>query len=174
MLNKPAGVISATEDKFSETVVDLIKSSKRKDLFPVGRLDKDTEGLLLLTNDGDLAHKLLSPKKRISKVYYARIDGRVTNEDIDTFKQGVTLEDGYETMPADLTILRSDESSEIELTIYEGKFHQVKRMFESIGKEVTYLRRLSMGPIELDENLLLGEYRALTADEINLLKNVGK
>ena len=113
--------------------------------FPVGRLDKDTEGLLVLTNDGQLAHRVLSPKKHVPKTYYAKIQGKVTEEDILAFEKGVILDDGYETMPSQLKILKSDDMSEIELTIHEGKFHQVKRMFESVGKKVVYLKRLSMG-----------------------------
>nr|WP_132249544.1 pseudouridine synthase [Natranaerovirga pectinivora] len=171
MLNKPAGVISATEDPRQETVIDLISDKKRKDLFPVGRLDKDTEGLLIITNDGDLTHNLLSPKKHVNKTYYAKIDGLVTNEDVLAFEEGVELEDGYKTQPGKLKILKSDTESEIELTIQEGKFHQVKRMFEAVGKSVTYLKRISMGTLKLDENLKLGEYRNLTEEELNRLRN---
>lgn len=171
MMNKPQGVISATEDRFDETVIDLLtEDEQRFEPFPVGRLDKDTEGLLLITNDGKLAHELLSPKKHVDKTYYAKIDSTVTDEDIEAFKQGVVLDDGYETKPAQLHILRSGEESEIELTITEGKFHQVKRMFESVGKQVIYLKRLSMGPLELDKKLELGEYRELTEQELTKLK----
>ena len=171
MMNKPQGVISATEDRFDETVIDLLtEDEQRFEPFPVGRLDKDTEGLLLITNDGKLAHELLSPKKHVDKTYYAKIDSPVTDEDIEAFKQGVVLDDGYETKPAQLHILRSGEESEIELTITEGKFHQVKRMFESVGKQVVYLKRLSMGPLELDKKLELGEYRELTEQELTQLK----
>lgn len=171
MMNKPQGVISATEDRFDETVIDLLtEDEQRFEPFPVGRLDKDTEGLLLITNDGKLAHELLSPKKHVDKTYYAKIDSPVTDEDIEAFKQGVVLDDGYETKPAQLHILRSGEESEIELTITEGKFHQVKRMFESVGKQVIYLKRLSMGPLELDKKLELGEYRELTEQELTKLK----
>ena len=138
--------------------------------FPVGRLDKDTEGLLVLTNDGQLAHRVLAPKSHVPKTYYAKIDGKVTEEDINDFKEGVVLDDGYKTMPAELVILESDDISEIELTIHEGKFHQVKRMFESVGKKVTYLKRLSMGKLKLDESLELGEYRELTEEEIRLIE----
>ena len=144
MLNKPAGVISATEDRDCKTVVELIESASRKDLFPVGRLDKDTEGLLLITNDGELAHRLLSPKKKVGKVYYAKVEGRVTEEDVVAFKNGLKVDEEFTAMPAELTILKSDEISEIELMIMEGKFHQVKRMFEAVGKKVVYLKRLSM------------------------------
>ena len=142
MLNKPDGYISATFDKRDPIVLDLIdKEDLVFEPFPVGRLDKDTEGLLVLTNDGQLAHRVLSPKKHVPKTYYAKIEGIVTEEDIKAFAKGVTLDDGYETMPAELIILKSDEISEIELTIHEGKFHQVKRMFESVDKKVIYLKR---------------------------------
>ncbi|QHQ62119.1 pseudouridine synthase [Anaerocolumna sedimenticola] len=170
MLNKPAGVVSATVDNHCETVVELIKSSKNKDLFPVGRLDKDTEGLLLITNDGDLAHRLLSPKKHVPKVYYAQIKGLVTKEDVVKFKAGIKLEEDFITLPAQLEILEAGEVSVIKVTIYEGKFHQVKRMFEAVSKEVLYLKRLSMGELELDESLAPGEYRKLTENELNKLK----
>ena len=168
MLNKPAGVISATEDRKDTTVVDLIRDKKRKDLFPVGRLDKDTEGLLLITNDGDLAHRLLAPKKHVDKVYYAKIDGVVTEEDVKKFAEGIDIGTDEEEMtrPAKLDILKSGEESEIRLTIHEGKFHQVKRMFLAVGKEVTYLKRERMGTLCLDENLKPGEYRLLTEEEI--------
>lgn len=175
MMNKPPGVISATEDSEHETVIGLLEY---EDIifepFPVGRLDKDTEGLLLITNDGHLAHQLLSPKKHVPKKYYAKIDGVVTEEDRKAFEKGVTLEDGYETKPGYLTILTSGDVSEIELVITEGKFHQVKRMFEAVGKTVTYLKRLEMGPLKLDEDLELGEYRELTHEEIDLLKSVNE
>ncbi|MFC3212581.1 pseudouridine synthase [Planomicrobium okeanokoites] len=171
MMNKPPGVISATEDKYDETVIDLLGDGERHfEPFPVGRLDKDTEGLLLLTNDGKLAHELLSPKKHVAKTYYARIDGVVTEEDGEAFRNGVILDDGYQTKEAFLKILESGEESEIELTITEGKFHQVKRMFESVGKTVVYLKRLSMGSLELDPDLELGEYRYLTEEELIGLK----
>lgn len=171
MMNKPDGYLSATFDKRDPIVLDLIDSSYLAfEPFPVGRLDKDTEGLLVLTNDGQLAHRVLSPKKHVPKTYYAKIEGRVTEEDIKAFEVGVTLDDGYETMPAQLKILESGEQSEIELTIHEGKFHQVKRMFESVGKKVVYLKRLSMGKLMLDENLGLGEYRELTDEEVKLIE----
>ena len=168
MLNKPAGVISATEDRKDTTVIDLIRDKKRKDLFPVGRLDKDTEGLLLITNDGDLAHRLLAPKKHVDKVYYAKIDGVVTEEDAKKFAEGIDIGTDEEEMtrPAKLEIIKSREESEIRLTIHEGKFHQVKRMFHAVGKEVTYLKRERMGTLCLDENLKPGEYRLLTEEEI--------
>lgn len=170
MLNKPQGVLSATMDKKSETVVDLITSKVRKDLFPVGRLDRDTEGLLLITNDGMLAHNLLSPKKHVDKVYYAVVEGKVEEQHVKDFEKGIILSDGTPTMPAYLEILKSADISEIRLTIHEGKFHQVKRMFEAIGCHVTYLKRLRMGTLVLDEKLAPGEYRKLTEDELNAIK----
>lgn len=171
MMNKPAGYISATTDKYDQTVLDLIDLSYLAfEPFPVGRLDKDTEGLLVLTNDGKLSHRVLSPKKHVPKTYYAKIDGVVTEEDVEAFLEGVVLDDGYKTMPSQLNILKSDDESEIELTIHEGKFHQVKRMFESVGKKVVYLKRLSMGNLKLDESLELGEYRELTDEEVKLIE----
>jgi 16S rRNA pseudouridine516 synthase len=170
MMNKPSGVISATEDHYDETVLDLLEP---EDLvfspFPVGRLDKDTEGFLLITNNGQLAHRLLSPKKHVPKTYFAVIEGEVTEDDIEAFRAGVALDDGYQTKPGQLTIIKSGLSSDIELTITEGKFHQVKRMFEAVGKRVIYLKRISMGPLSLDESLALGEYRELTDEELKLL-----
>ena len=171
MMNKPDGYISATTDKYDPTVLDLIDLSYLAfEPFPVGRLDKDTEGLLVLTNDGKLSHRVLSPKKHVPKTYYAKIDGVVTEEDVEAFLEGVVLDDGYKTMPSQLNILKSDDESEIELTIHEGKFHQVKRMFESVGKKVVYLKRLSMGNLNLDESLELGEYRELTDEEVKLIE----
>ncbi|MCI8782483.1 pseudouridine synthase [Lachnospiraceae bacterium 48-21] len=168
MLNKPAGVVSATTDSRDLTVVDLIQEKRRKDLFPVGRLDKDTEGLLLITNDGLLAHRLLSPRCHVDKTYYARIRGAVTQEDVLAFAEGVDIgEDGQveRTMPGILEVLTSNAESEIRLTIQEGKYHQVKRMFLAVGKEVTYLRRERMGTLVLDMDLKPGEYRLLTDEE---------
>lgn len=173
MLNKPAGVVSATEDSKDRTVVDLIKGNT-KELFPVGRLDKDTEGLLILTNDGQLAHNLLSPKKRVDKKYYAKIDGIVDVEHIEQFSKGLNINYEYVTKPALLEIISADKEnnqSEIYVTITEGKYHQVKRMFKAIGMEVTYLKRISMGEVILDNELGLGEYRHLTEEELKLLKN---
>ena len=170
MLNKPEGVVSATKDNLSETVVELIKDKKREDLFPVGRLDKDTQGLLIITNDGELSHNMLSPRKHVDKTYYATIDGMVTKEDAELFLQGVDIGDEKLTMPADLEILSSADVSEIKLTIREGRFHQVKRMFEAVGKKVLFLKRIEMGGLKLDESLNPGEYRKLTKDEINLLR----
>ena len=169
MLNKPSGYVSATTDAKDRTVLDLITDKQRKDLFPVGRLDKDTEGLLLITNDGDLAHRLLAPKKHVDKLYYAKIEGFVTGEDVSVFAQGVNIGDDEVTRPAKLEILKPGEISEIHLTIHEGKFHQVKRMFEAVDKKVLYLKRISMGTLRLDENLKLGEYRPLTEEELEHL-----
>lgn len=172
MMNKPSGVVSATEDFRDTTVIDLLEmEDKVYSPFPVGRLDKDTEGLLLLTNDGQLAHRLLSPKKDVPKTYFAVIDQEVTEEDVEAFRRGVCLDDGYVTKPALLHILKSGMHSDVEITITEGKYHQVKRMFAARGKKVLYLKRLSMGPIQLDETLKLGEYRELTEEEIFTLKN---
>ena len=162
MLHKPAGYISATEDKKLDTVLEL--------LFPVGRLDRDTEGLLLLTNDGKLAHYLLSPKRHVDKTYYARIQGRVKSEHVQAFLEGLDIGDEKKTLPAELRILKSGPESEIEVTIREGRFHQVKRMFEVIGCEVTYLKRLSMGSLKLDETLEIGACRPLTEEELRKLK----
>lgn len=174
MLNKPQGVISATCDNLHETVVDLLDIEFRVfEPFPVGRLDKDTEGLLIITNDGKLSHEVLSPKKHVPKTYYAKIDGQVEEKHIQAFKKGVKIDDDYTTLPADLKIIKSDKESEIEVIIYEGKFHQVKRMFKAIGMEVTYLKRIQMGKLKLDETLELGEYREITKEEIELLKDRG-
>lgn len=171
MMNKPEGVISATEDLRQKTVLDIVPAEYRHfELFPAGRLDIDTEGLLLLTNDGQMAHEMLSPKKHVPKRYYARVKGKVTEKDREEFKKGVVLEDGYKTLPAELYILKSADDSEIELVIYEGKFHQVKRMFEAAGKKVTYLKRLEMGPIKLDKTLMPGESREISEVEIARLK----
>lgn len=183
MLNKPAGVITATTDSRDRTVLDLLGEDRRKDLFPVGRLDKDTEGLLLITNDGPLAHRLLSPRKHVDKCYYAKVRGEVTGEDVEQFAQGLFLaglgeEKEEKTMPARLEILKTVSTggeedpgfvSEILLTIQEGKFHQVKRMFQAVGKEVLYLKRLSMGSLKLDPELAPGQYRELTKEEMERL-----
>ncbi|WP_339214232.1 pseudouridine synthase [Ornithinibacillus sp. FSL M8-0202] len=168
MMNKPPGVVSATEDQRDRTVIDLLTPELQHfNPFPVGRLDKDTEGLLLLTNDGQLAHQLLSPKKDVGKTYYAKISGMVTDKEVELFSNGVTLDDGYKTKPAKLTIIASGDISEIEIIITEGKFHQVKRMFEAVGMKVVYLKRLSMGELKLDSSLSLGEYRELTEEELS-------
>lgn len=174
MLNKPAGVLSATMDKKAKTVLDLI-DAKRKDLFPVGRLDKDTEGLLIITNDGQMAHDLLSPKKHIDKLYFAKVKGIINNEHVKAFADGLMIDNEFKAMPAKLEIIQcingSEPYTEVYVTIKEGKFHQIKRMFTCVGSEVLYLKRLAMGELKLDDNLALGEYRPLTEDEIQLLKN---
>lgn len=172
MMNKPQGVISATEDMREKTVIDLLDIEYSSfNVFPVGRLDKDTEGLILLANDGQLAHQLLSPKKQVPKTYYAEIKGRVTEEDIYKFREGIFIDEEYRTLPAELKILKSNEISEVELTIYEGKFHQVKKMFKAVEKTVMYLKRLSIGTLRLDDSLDLGKYRELTEGELKQLKN---
>lgn len=173
MLYKPAGVLSATEDRKAETVLDLLGSDVvRNDLFPVGRLDKDTEGLLLLTNDGALAHQLLSPKKHVDKVYYAKVEGCMPAEAIKLFEEGMDIGDEKRTLPAKLKILSACESgSEVKITLREGRFHQVKRMCEAVGCPVTFLKRLSMGSLQLDESLKPGEYRSLTEEELAKLQN---
>ncbi len=171
MMNKPQGLVSSTDDPLTRTVIDLLSDEYLiYEPFPVGRLDKDTEGLLLISNDGKLAHELLSPKKGVDKTYFAEVDGTVEDEHIEIFSKGVTLDDGYLTLPAKLEILESGVISKIKLTIQEGKYHQVKRMFESQGMKVLFLKRISMGPLELDSSLAAGEYRELTEKEINLLK----
>lgn len=171
MLNKPQGVVSATEDNLHKTVIDLLDGEKRYDLFPVGRLDIDTEGLLLLTNDGDLAHRLLAPKKHVDKQYYAKVSGSLPEDSASIMAAGMTLSDGTEVRPAKLEILGTTLSyKEILLTIHEGKFHQVKRMFEALDCKVEYLKRLSMGTLKLDKSLAPGEYRSLTENEVALLQ----
>lgn len=172
LMNKPQGVISATTDKNDQTVVDLLPFDyKTFDPAPVGRLDKDTVGLLLLTNDGELNHKLLSPKYHVDKVYYAYLEKEATEEDIQAFEKGVVLGDGYKCMPAGLTIDEEDKK-EVHVTLHEGKFHQVKRMFHARDNEVTYLQRVSFGPLTLDESLEEGEFRELTKEELDALINV--
>ena len=173
MMNKPKGVISATEDSISRTVIDLLEE---KDCifepFPVGRLDKDTEGLMLLTNDGNLGHQLTSPKKDVEKQYYVEVNGVLKVEHIPYLKEGIILEDGYKCKSAKLDILTSDVSkSTAYIYVTEGKFHQVKRMMRALGCEVTYLKRLSIGELVLDETLELGKYRYLTEQELKKLKN---
>jgi len=171
MMNKPKGVISATTDNKQKTVFDILPEKyKCFDLFPAGRLDIDTEGLVLMTNDGQLSHEILSPKKHVTKQYYAHVLGVVNDSDIEAFSIGVTLDDGYRTLPAQLEIIKSDEISEVRLFIVEGKFHQVKRMFEAVDKKVIYLKRLSMGMLYLDETLGLGECKELGEADITLLK----
>lgn len=172
MMNKPDGVVSATFDNRDETVIDLLEIEHQVfEPFPVGRLDKDTVGLLLLTNDGELNHRLISPKWKVDKVYYAKIDKKVTEADIKKFKNGITLDDGYTCKEAKLEILESSDSgSEVMITIQEGKFHQVKRMFEAVDKSVVYLKRVEFGTLQLDEDLEEGEYRELTEEEVAILK----
>lgn len=192
MLNKPQGYVSAVKDSAAPTVVSLIQSAGRRDLFPVGRLDKDTEGLLLITNDGKLAHRLLSPKKHVWKKYLVQVQGTVTGEDIRRLEQGVDIGDGKETLPAEAAIItdsgkmlpardgipcgsrmalpgRDETCTWLELAIREGRYHQIKRMMAAVGTPVLYLKRLSMGSLKLDERLGPGEYRALTSEEIRQL-----
>ncbi len=173
MMNKPDGVISATHDNRDETVIDLLELDHQVfDPFPVGRLDKDTVGLLLLTNDGDLNHRLISPKYHVDKVYYAKIDKKVDENDIEAFKKGITLDDGYKCLEAKLEIISAtEEGSEVRITIQEGKYHQVKRMFEAVDKKVVYLKREEFGGLLLDPELEEGEYRELTDDELALLRS---
>ncbi len=173
LLNKPAGVISATEDKNTPTVIDLIKDKKRTDLFPVGRLDKDTEGLLLITNDGLLAHNLLTPGRHVDKTYYLKTDNRLTVKHAELIAQGLRVDEDFVAMPGVLDIISaSDTGSEAYLTIHEGKFHQVKRMMEATGNTVTYLKRISMGPLTLPEAMAPGEYRKLEREELEQIRNV--
>lgn len=172
MMNKPKGVISATYDNRHNTVIDLLEEKYLSfNPFPMGRLDIDTEGLLIITNDGKLSHDILSPKKHIPKTYYAHIRGEVKEEDVEAFKEGIILDDDYKTLGSLLEIEESGEVSKINLTIFEGKFHQVKRMFEARNKKVLYLKRIAMGRLRLDDNLELGEYRELSDQELDLLKN---
>ena len=171
IMNKPKGVVSATEDNYDKTVIDLLSDEdKFYKPFPVGRLDKDSEGLLLITNDGQLAHDLLSPKKHVDKTYYVEVEEEVTEDDVTSFEKGVVLkEENYKTLPAKLNIIESGYPSICFVTIREGKFHQVKRMFNAVNNEVTYLKRISMGSLKLDELLKTGEYRPLTEREIESL-----
>ena len=162
MLNKPKGVVSATRDNLDRTVTDLIKDSGHQNLFPVGRLDKDTEGLLIMTNDGDLAHRLLSPKKHVDKVYYVELDKMLTEEGLRMLETGIDIGEEKPTLPANAQ--RITDTS-LYLTIREGKYHQVKRMLKAVGCEVTYLKRIAMGAISLDKNLPCGCYRELTEEE---------
>lgn len=172
MMNKPAGVVSATYDNYDQTVVDLLEDKFFIfEPFPVGRLDKDTVGLLLLTNDGELNHRLISPKWHVDKLYYAKINAAVDEEDIKAFKEGIILDDGYKCLPAGLEVINStQEESEVYVTLQEGKFHQVKRMFQSLNKMVIYLKRVAFGPLALDESLEEGQYRELSEEELRKLK----
>lgn len=173
MMNKPQGLISSTDDPRESLVIDLLDDYyKNFKPFPIGRLDKDTEGLLLISNDGKLAHDLLSPKKKVGKTYYVQVMGYVDEEHVEKFKEGILLDDGYNTLPANLEILVSDNISKVNLTIMEGKYHQVKRMFGALGMRVTYLKRISMGELLLDLTLEPGEYRELREEEISLLKRI--
>lgn len=181
MLNKPAGCVSATKDGLSDTVIDMLCGEPVNGLFPVGRLDKDTEGLLLITDDGKLAHELLSPKKHVDKCYYVLSNARLSSEDMVRMREGIDIGDDKPTLPADICeseriinipadIDNGNGSFSYELTIHEGRFHQVKRMFEACGAKVIYLKRLTMGPLKLDESLETGKYRKLTENEIQMLK----
>ncbi len=171
MLNKPRGVVTATKDNNDKTVMDLLSVERKKDLFPVGRLDKDTEGLLLITNDGILGHALLSPKKHVFKCYYVRCAKEIHEADIRILENGVDIGDEKPTLPAKATIM---DEKELELEICDGRFHQVKRMLQAVNNEVVFLKRISFGSLMLDEKLLPGEYRELTDEEIALLrKDIG-
>lgn len=178
MLNKPQGCVSAAKDNLSETVLELLKGVRTKGLFPVGRLDKDTEGLLLITNDGQLSHELLSPRKHVAKTYYAVLDGKLSDEDIKALEAGIDIGDERPCLPAKVarschnagTNVSLDSSAAYEITITEGRFHQVKRMFFKRGKNVLYLKRLSMGSLILDKTLKPGQFRPLSEEELRLLK----
>jgi 16S rRNA pseudouridine516 synthase len=174
LMNKPQGVVSATFDNYDETVIDILEPEYQAfKPFPVGRLDKDTEGLLLITNDGELNHRMISPKNHVDKVYYAEIDKYLDERDVNRFKKGIQLKDGYKCLPGKLHIIESNEDgAKVEVTIQEGKFHQVKRMFNALGKNVVYLKRIKFGPMELDKDLNLGEYRELSKNEIESIKRI--
>ena len=167
MLHKPAGVVSSTDEPGERTVLDLLgKEYRNLGLFPAGRLDKDTEGLILLTNDGPLAHRLLSPRHHVDKVYYVEADGVLDAADVAAVRQGIVLGDGYQCLPGDLELLSGGSA---RITIHEGKYHQVKRMLAARGKRVTYLKRVGFGPLTLDENLSKGACRPLTGEELESL-----
>lgn len=175
-MNKPQGVITSTEKGKTKTVMDVFKESsidcpRFNELSPVGRLDKDTEGLLLITNDGELNHKLLSPKNHVDKVYYAELRKAPKSSDIEAFESGLDLGD-FTAKPAKLEIIENESKFSAKITISEGKFHQIKRMFEAIDNEVTYLKRLLVGSLVLDESLKHGEVRELTEEEIRSLKDI--
>lgn len=174
MLNKPKGFVSATHDKFDRTVLELIDDDdKILNPYPIGRLDKDTVGLLLISNDGAMCHRVLSPKRHVEKKYFAKVEGCLNSSHIEIFNKGIEIDGGYVCKPCDLKILNSSiEMSECEIILTEGKFHQIKRMFNAIGFEVLYLKRIKFYDIELDKNLNEGEYRHLTEEEINILKSV--
>ena len=168
MLNKPAGVVSATRDNHDRTVLDLLPpGDRRPDLFPVGRLDKDTTGLLLITNDGALSHRLLSPRRHVDKTYFVRVNGRIREETVEAFRKGIDIGDEKITLPAELKPLGEDQAL---VTIREGRFHQIKRIFHAAGCEVTGLKRLTMGSLVLDENLPEGSFRRLTEEELFRLR----
>lgn len=169
MLNKPPGVLTAVKDNNYKTVMDIMDVTPKEGLFPVGRLDKDTEGLLLITNDGELSHNLLSPKKHVNKTYYVELNGELIDSDIDLFAKGLDIGEKNITKSAKLEILSGRNRAYI--TITEGKYHQVKRMFQAIGLTVTFLKRISMGSLILDKNLKSGGYRKLTEEEISNLKS---
>lgn len=169
MLNKPAGVVCATRDRLSETVLELIPEELRREgLFPAGRLDKDTVGFVFITDDGELAHDLLSPKKHVSKRYFAILEKPVTDRDIETFAEGITIDGGEKCLPAELE--PGKKVGEVFITLHEGKYHQIKRMAEAIGNRVVYLKRVSIGGLMLDENLAEGQCRELTGEEVEMLK----
>lgn len=174
MLNKPAGFVSATHDKFERTVLELIDDKdKFLDPYPIGRLDKDTVGLLIISNDGNMCHRVLSPKYHVEKKYFVKVNICLNSSHVEIFNNGVVLDDGYKCKPCKLVILNSDsEMSECEVILTEGKFHQIKKMFEAINSKVLYLKRTKFSGIELDESLNEGEYRNLTDEEINILKSV--
>ena len=158
--------MTALKDKKNKTVMDYMPKECRKDLTPVGRLDKDTEGLLLFTNDGKLAHQLLSPKSHVDKTYFARVKGKVTSEDVEAFMEGLDIGDDKRTLPARLTVRKSGQVSEVEVIVCEGRFHQIKRMFQAVGKEVIYLKRISFGKLVLDNTLKVGQYRKVKKEDI--------
>lgn len=170
MLHKPAGCVTATRDARERTVMEYLPADMQKGMSPVGRLDKDTEGLLLITDDGALNHALLAPKSHVEKTYFARIAGCVTQEEVRRFRDGLIIGEKRPTAPAKLRILRASAESEVLVSITEGKFHQIKRMFQAVGMEVVYLKRLSMGTLVLDDSLAPGEWRELTAEETAALK----
>lgn len=171
MINKPTGCITSTDDPREKTVMEYLSPRlQNMNLFPIGRLDKDTEGLLIITNDGQLTHKLTSPKHHVWKTYYAKIQGNLSEADVQSFQNGVTIDDGYKCLPGRLKIVESGNISSAIIEIREGKYRQIRRMFVALGKEVIYLKRTRMGDLELDENLPLGEYRYLSDSEVEQLK----
>lgn len=170
LFHKPMQCVCAAKDNLHQTVFDYVPMNQKKDLFTVGRLDVDTEGLVLITNDGELSHRLLSPKRHVDKKYYAKVDGRLTEEDVEAFAKGIDIHEKNLTKPGTLEIISADVVSEAYVTICEGKFHQVKRMFLACGKEVTYLKRITMGVFTLDDNLAPGEYRTLNEREMEYVR----